>query len=138
MASAKVGTFLEIVGLSTLLSIAYGLVMDQITIRICPEYFTVFHPNPLDIQNLTLLALFWGVVATWWMGVILGVLIAGSALAGSMPPAPYQSVKRRLYKLIITTAICTFMFGALVKVAGLTMPPMAQWPWYNDFPFATQ
>ena len=55
--------FFKIVAASILLAIVYGLIQDQITIRICPEYFTIFHPNPLQIEDITLLALFWGVAA---------------------------------------------------------------------------
>ncbi len=34
--------FWGIVLMCTLGAIAYGIVHDQVTIRICPEYFTVF------------------------------------------------------------------------------------------------
>ena len=58
--------FLKIVALCTLAAIGYGLVLDQITIRICEEYFTVFHPQVLpEGSSKTLLALAWGVLATW-------------------------------------------------------------------------
>jgi hypothetical protein len=57
----------------------YGIVHDQITARICIEYFTVFHPPVFRTENPTLLGLGWGVIATWWLGAIMGVLLATAA-----------------------------------------------------------
>lgn len=66
-------------------AVAYGLVHDQVTIRVCPEYFTIAHPKIIESTSLTLIALAWGVVATWWMGAGLGLLLAIGARAGSEP-----------------------------------------------------
>jgi len=45
-------------------AILYGIVHDQITARICVEYFSVFHPAIFSTESPTLLALGWGMVAT--------------------------------------------------------------------------
>jgi hypothetical protein len=66
-------------------AIAYGLVHDQVTIRVCPEYFTVAHAKIVESENLTVIALAWGFRATWWMGAALGLLLAVGARAGSEP-----------------------------------------------------
>ncbi len=62
-------------------AISYGIVHDQITARICVEYFTVGHPRLTDSDLPTVLALFWGVVATWWVGLPLGLGLAFAARA---------------------------------------------------------
>ena len=46
--------FVKIWGLAIGAAVCYGLVHDQITIRICPEYFTLFHPNIGLSENVTL------------------------------------------------------------------------------------
>jgi hypothetical protein len=46
-------------------AVLYGIVHDQVTARICVEYFLVFHPPIFPTQSPTLLALGWGVIATW-------------------------------------------------------------------------
>ena len=67
---------LKIVLTCIVASIFYGVIHDQFTARICLEYFTVFHPPIFNTQSPTLLALGWGIIATWWVGAILGFLLA--------------------------------------------------------------
>jgi len=74
--------FAKIVLLSIAAAICYGILHDQVTARICVEYFTVFHPPVFPTDDPTLLALGWGVIATWWLGAFLGVVLAISARTG--------------------------------------------------------
>jgi len=53
-------------------ALVYRILHDQITARVCVEYFTVFHPPIFATHSPTLLALGWGVIATWWVGLLLG------------------------------------------------------------------
>src|SRR5690349_19708677 len=80
----------QIVLLPTVAVMAYGIVMDQITIRVCPEYFTIAHPHILNTDSLTLLALVWGVIATWWAGAIAGVAFAIAARTGKLPKVTWR------------------------------------------------
>ena len=64
-------------------AVLYGIIHDQFTAHICVEYFSVFHPPVFSTTSPALLALGWGVIATWWMGAFLGVLLAIAARAGS-------------------------------------------------------
>lgn len=69
-------------------AIFYGIVHDQITARICVEYFTIGHPPVFNTDSPTLLGFGWGVIATWWVGLILGLplsLAAGDPLRGHHP-----------------------------------------------------
>src|SRR5436853_6553045 len=116
--------FLKVVGLSIALAVAYGLIQDQITIRICPAYFLVFHPNPLEIHNITLLALFWGVAATWWMGLLLGIIFGATSSLGPIPPVSLGFVLRCLLGLLLFTAICTIGSGFIALLTGFRAPGM--------------
>ncbi|HEU4754510.1 MAG TPA: hypothetical protein VFU47_15485, partial [Armatimonadota bacterium] len=58
---------------------------DQVTVRVCVEYFTVAHPPLITTDSPTLLALAWGVVATWWVGLALGVMLGLAARLGGWP-----------------------------------------------------
>lgn len=64
---------------------AYGVLHDLVTAHVCVEYFTVGHPQLFEFEtdSPTLLALGWGVVATWWVGAGLGVPLALVARVGS-------------------------------------------------------
>ena len=63
----------KIVSLCVAATCLYGVIHDQITIRISPEYFTLAHPAFFPTSNRTLLALCWGIAATWWIGAAFGL-----------------------------------------------------------------
>ena len=67
---------LRIILLGLVSAVGYGLLHDQVTVRISLEYFTIGHPPLVPTEDPTLLALAWGVVATWWVGLPLGGLLA--------------------------------------------------------------
>jgi hypothetical protein len=77
--------FLSIVGISVIAAVIYGIIHDQITARICVEYFTIGHPRLIDSDSPTVLGLFWGVVATWWVGLPMGIGLAIAARRGKRP-----------------------------------------------------
>jgi hypothetical protein len=93
-------------------AVLYGIVHDQVTARICVEYFSVFHPPIFPTQSPTLLALGWGVIATWWVGAFLGVLLAFAARAGSRTTIVASELLVPITKLLV-------MMGVLAVVAGL-------------------
>ena len=104
---------LRIILTCILAAVLYGIVHDQVTAHICVEYFSVFHPPVFSTESPTLLALGWGIIATWWMGAFLGVLLAFAARAGSRNKIDARDLVRPISKLLLAT-------GFLAAVAGLT------------------
>ena len=102
---------LRIVGLCVLAAIIYGEIHDQITVRICVEYFSVFHPDIFYTTNPTFLAIGWGFVATWWMGAILGVLMAASARATDTPKVSAKELLGPISILLLFMAIGAIVAG---------------------------
>jgi hypothetical protein len=95
-------------------AVLYGILHDQITVRVCPEYFTIGHPPIIKTKSLTLLAAGWGVIATWWMGVILAFPLIIAARAGKLPKRNVRSLIRPVGQLLAIMAL-----GALVSgIAG--------------------
>src|SRR5258705_9772894 len=103
--------FLRIVGLGLGAAIGYGIVHDQITARICVEYFTVGHPPLISSTSPTLLALAWGVAATWWVGLPLGLGLAVAARAGTRPKVGAAAVAPSVLVLLGIMASCALMAG---------------------------
>src|SRR5437870_12754491 len=103
--------FLKIVGLGVLAAIGYGIIHDQVTVRVCLEYFTIFHPRLISSTSPTLLALAWGVVATWWVGLPLGLALAVAARVGRRPKTNATAVAPRVIKLLVVMASCAFVAG---------------------------
>src|SRR3569833_2965677 len=97
---------LKIVAMCLIAGALYGVVHDQVTARVCVEYFTVYHPDIFHTQSPTLLALGWGVLATWRVSLLLGVLLAIAARAGSTPKAAVTDLTPKVIRLLIIMALC--------------------------------
>jgi uncharacterized membrane protein len=98
---------------SVVAAITYGVIHDQITARICVEYFTIGHPRLIDSDSPTVLGLFWGVVATWWVGLPLGIGLAIAARAGRRPKLTWSQLVRPLSILLCCMFAVAFLAGLI-------------------------
>jgi len=121
----------RIILLGLVAAIAYGIGHDQITARVCVEYFTIAHPPIFATQSPTLLAFGWGALATWWVGLPLGVLLAAAARLGRWPKLAWKD-------LVGPTGVLLLIMGSLALVAGIvgyTLTRQGTVPmirWYAD------
>jgi len=119
-----------------LAAVCYGIIHDQITTRVCLEYFTIAHPRLIESTSPTVLGLFWGVAATWWVGALLGVPLAFAARAGRWPQLDWRDLRHPLLCLLLVMAgaaafagISTWLsyrYGSSINLAELTgdrIPP---------------
>jgi len=104
---------IKIVSLCIASAVFYGIVHDQFTVRICIEYFTVGHPPVFRTEDPTLLALGWGVIATWWVGLILGVPAAFVSRFGNWPKRTAAQLVRPLGVLLATMACASIIAGCV-------------------------
>jgi hypothetical protein len=107
------------------------VIHDQITARICVEYFTIGHPRVVPSVDPTVLACVWGVIATWWVGAILGIPLAVVSRAGCRPPRDMSSLVRPISILFAGTAILAVAAGVVGYVAAsngwvILVGPLAQ------------
>lgn len=117
---------LGIIGSCVLAAVLYGVIHDQITARICVEYFTVGHAKIIESEDPTLLGLTWGVVATWWAGLLLGLLLALAARAGSRPKRSLRSLVRPvlfLLSLMAGFAVVSGVIGYMLASTGTVVLP---------------
>lgn len=117
---------LKIVLISIAAAALYGIIHDQFTVRICVEYFTVFHPPVFATQSPTLLALGWGIIATWWVGAFLGILLAVAARAGSRPKLSAVTLISPIGKLLLVmggSALVSGLAGYILARNGAISPP---------------
>ena len=104
---------LRIVLMSVAAAVAYGVAHDQVTARVCVEYFTVGHPQVFATDDPTLLGLGWGALATWWAGLLLGVPLAVAARAGRRPERSAASLARPVLGLLAVMAVSALVAGVV-------------------------
>lgn len=103
--------FILIVLLSVFTAVVYGILHDQVTARICVEYFTIGHPPVFGTEDPTLLGIGWGIIATWWVGLMLGVPLAIAARLGKRPKRDVRSLVRPLVWLMGISAVIALAAG---------------------------
>ena len=62
-----------------------GVAMDMVTAHVAVEYFTVHHPKVVESTSPVVMALVWGVGASWWFGALAGGVLA---YVNSRRPSP--------------------------------------------------
>jgi hypothetical protein len=101
----------KIIGATTLAFIVYGILHDQITARVCIEYFTIGHPPLVPTTNPTLIAIAWGFMATWWFGLLMGTLIAMSSTLGKWQQLTVRDLIRPASVLFIAAGVIALIAG---------------------------
>jgi hypothetical protein len=104
---------LKIILLSIAAAVAYGILHDQVTARICVEYFTIGHAPIFGTEDPTLLGIGWGILATWWVGLFLGAPLAVVARAGKRPKRVAASLVRPIVLLMFVSAGGAVVAGLL-------------------------
>lgn len=101
----------RIVLLCIVAACVYGVLHDEVTVRICPEYFTVAHPPYFPATSLTMLALCWGVSATAGIGFALGLILARITRSPGLPPYPLGQLARDVAMLLTVMAVAALLAG---------------------------
>jgi len=111
----KLGILLIILFTTPLIAGLYGIIHDQITYTICPEYYTKFKFYQFRIAEVGEEAIFpnartyvslVGFMATWWTGLIIGLL---QGLIGFIHKDPKTMLKLVFTSVLIGLAITLFM-----------------------------
>lgn len=119
----KLLTLSLIIALAPLIGGIYGIIHDQITYSISPEYYTKFKFYQFGLMDLGNEAIFpnprievsaVGFMATWWMGLPIGLILG---LVGLVHKDSKQMFHVTL-KAIIVTVIVAFATGLIGLVYG--------------------
>jgi hypothetical protein len=120
----------------------YGVAHDQITARLCIEYFTLAHPLLFPVSSPTLLALCWGVAATLGVGLVLGFLLAQASQSPGLPGMPISRLYRPLLVVLGVTAAAAIMAGcvgfALSERSVLVLTQLRPDAWVETLPRSQQ
>jgi len=109
---------IQIILTSIVFAIIYGVIHDLVTANICVEYFTIGHPRLIESESPVQLAFLWGVMATWWGGLILGTLIALVSRIGDRPRFELMDVLKPMLVLLGVMAIMAFISGMFGSFAA--------------------
>lgn len=114
----KLFAFVALVAVAGVLAAAYGALHDQLSYTVAPEYYTRFKFMQFawvgvgDMAPRVGAAVV-GVLATWWVGVYAGLVVAGAVLVHRTAREMVRSTLRA-YVLLALVAACAGLFGLAV------------------------
>lgn len=119
----------------------YGVVNDQITLTLSPEYFTVFKHSefyPLlqafgqEDAPVRIEALIVGTAATWWFGCLLGMFLGVAGTLGRRPRMTTATYLRAIGQVMLMTAVVSVTFGLIADLTEPWVnPSVADWPFLD-------
>lgn len=111
----KLFTFLYLIAIACLLAGLFGIVHDQISYTISPEYYTKFKFVQFGLTESTLpervQAGIVGFQASWWMGLFIGLLVG---MVGFM-----HRGARRMFVITLRSFVLAVAFTLFVSLLGL-------------------
>lgn len=118
--------FLTIVMGSTILACTLGICLDLVTANVAVEYFSVHHPKLVATENPWVLALIWGVAASWWFGAVAGTIVASINHRRRQPLEPKRILK---WAAIASAVLWMLMIAILITVMAISSTiPLEQRP----------
>ncbi|MEI6520303.1 MAG: hypothetical protein WCO98_09755 [bacterium] len=111
----------------------FGAIHDQISYTVSPEYYTQFKFYQFNLHNEAIperiRAAQVGFLASWWMGIPLGLL---TCLAGFIHKTPALMRRALLWSLpviiafVLAVSLCGLVYG-FIKTAHLDMRDFNNW-----------
>lgn len=124
---ADLPALLEFTALGAVLSGAYGILHDQLTFTIGPEYFHNFKFHQFAYADFgfgdRIFVSFIGFLATWWVGLIVGWILARRCL----PNQPRVVVRRQVYLGFFVVFATGIVAGLIGYLYGLWRGPDADY-----------
>jgi hypothetical protein len=112
---------LRIVVLCVVSLTLYGLIQDQFSVRLAPEYFTVAHQPIEGVSNPTLLGLLWGFMGSWWGGLLMGMAAGLTATLGKRPQLTARELAPGVGCVLLGVAFVTLACGGSAYYVGSVM-----------------
>ncbi|MBI1249827.1 hypothetical protein GC197_18530 [bacterium] len=123
---------LQVAIVGGLIAGAYGIVHDQITYSISPEYFTKLKFDQFRYADFgwgdRVFVATIGFLATWWVGFFAAWFLARRLIPGQ----PRAIALRQIRYGIVGILLCGFTFGLIGYVLGLWRGPdgdFGNWDW---------
>lgn len=111
----KILIFIILIVVAIMLAGFYGIIHDQITYTVSPEYYTKFKFQRFDLLDSPLpdrlRAVIVGFLASWWMGVPIGVLVG---VVGFI-----HRDYRRMFQVSLQSFVLAVVFTLGVGLVGL-------------------
>lgn len=127
--------------IAILSAVIYGIVNDQITLTLSPEYFTVFKRSEfytllqalgMEDAPVRIEAVIVGVAATWWFGSVLAIFLSVAGIAGRTRRLTTRVYLRAIVMVMAVTGLVSVTSGLIAYLAEpMINPTIEDWPFLD-------
>jgi uncharacterized membrane protein len=114
--------------------VLYGIINDQMTATISPEYYTIYKHRqftpalemfrlmdaPVRVQAVVI-----GTLATWWYGLFLGIMLGISSIVGRYAPLSTLQYIQIVGAVMAFTLAVSVIFGVVAYIVEPLVNPTA-------------
>ena len=104
-------------------AICFGILHDLVTAHIYVEYFTVHHPKLVESTSPIVMALLWGVLATFWVGLPIGIVLHFANELGSSPHLEETRIRALIVRGLVMLLLSS-MAVLLIVYLMINLIPM--------------
>jgi hypothetical protein len=123
------------INLAMAAAVLYGILNDQVTVTLAPEYFSLFKRRqfaplleglgwidaPLRLQAVAI-----GAAATWWFGLLLGMAVSLAGSVGLRPRLRTAGFLKAVGQVLLIAASTSLLFGAAAYLAEPALGTFSQ------------
>ena len=115
--------YVKIIAFLMLAACVYGIAHNLITAHVCVEYFLPpIHPIIFPTESPIALALVWRVIATWWVGFLLGIPLAAVCRLGRKPKLTVKDIILPVLVLHAILYVSAMLFGIVGYAMASVLP----------------
>ena len=112
--------YARIVLLCVAVAVGFGVVHNQVTVSLSPEYFTIGHASTFEWSSVRVRALGLSLLVGAWLGASLGALLAAIAQNGKRPRLRARDLARPLAMLLLVAGCTSAVLGGIGYGLGHT------------------
>lgn len=133
----RLPAMIRIALLGAIVAGCYGALHDQVSYAISPEYFTKLKFRQFSYADFggppRLFASEVGFLATWWVGLCAGWLVARAGLV-ELPAAERRGCTFKSFAIVLTVALAAGLIGALLGIVMTRDGDLSGWAhWARTF-----
>jgi len=126
-------TALAYTAIAAAAAVLYGIVNDQVTVTIAPEYYSVLkrHEFAVILDRAGLLSapprfqvVVLGVIGSWWLGLWCGAALGLAATIGPAPPVGLRLFVRALSLVVLAAVAFSVISGTVAYAAQPLVDPL--------------
>lgn len=113
-----------------LLTCLFGIALDLVTAHVWVDYFTVHHPKVVESKSPIVMAIVWGVSASWWFGAIAAAILWWFNRRRPHPVPDATLLRWLVYALVALWVAMMTILGSIYALIGL-LPMTARRPTFD-------